>query len=120
MSISLSSDITAVVNRINTQNASSSKASALQTKLSSLEGASDEELLEACKSFEAYMLEQVMTKVKDSVTTKDEDEENEYLAMFGDQLYREYAQTIADKGELGIAQQLYEAMRRDYGTNVKR
>ena len=119
MSISISSDISSVVNRLNTQNASSTKATELSDKLSNLSGASDDELLEACKSFESYLVEQVMNMVKDSVVPEDEDEENEYLAAFGDQLYQQYAEAITDSGQLGIAQKLYEAMKRDYGTSIQ-
>lgn len=119
MGISLNSDITSVVDRMNTQNASANKASALQQKLSNMDGASDEELLEACKSFEEYLVEQVMTKVKDAVVPKNEDEENDYLAMFGDLLYREYAKSITESGDLGLAQKLYEAMKRNYGTKIQ-
>lgn len=112
MSISVNSDINAVLNQYNNNNAKAERADALTKKLSgNLDNATDEELMDVCKSFEAYLLEQVLTKVKDSVAPREE-EENEYLAMFGDKLYQEYAGKIAESGELGIAQKLYEAMKR--------
>lgn len=115
MSISINNDINSVMNRLNMTNASSAKADALESRLSgNLGDATDEELMDVCKSFESYLLEQVLTKVKSSVAPSEEDE-NDYVAMFGDQLYRSYAEQIADRGELGIAQKLYEAMKRDYG-----
>lgn len=118
MAISVSTDITNVVNTLNQQNSTAAKANSLQSGLKNLDGnSSDEELMAACKSFEAYLIETVMTKVKDSLVPKEEDE-NEYLTMFGDKLYQEYAQTIADNGEIGLAQQLFEAMKRDYGTTA--
>lgn len=119
MSISIGSDYSTMISGIKTDTAkNSSKTSALEEKLKStdLENASDEELMDVCKSFEAYLLEQIMTKTKKSLVNSEE-EENDYLAMFGDRLYQEYAQQIADKGEIGIAQQLFEAMKRDYSPN---
>ena len=116
MSISLSSDITSVMDKYNSQNASATKSASLENSLTHLsKNASDEELMNACKSFEAYLTEQVMTKVKDALVPKDEDDENEYMKMFGDKLYQEYANMLAESGTTGIAQQLYEAMKRDYG-----
>ncbi len=98
----------------------SSKADELQTRLAtaSAAGASDDELMEACKGFETYLVEQVIKQVKESLA-KSEEEENDYTAYFGDMLYGKYAEQITEKGELGIAQQLYDAMKRDYNIGTK-
>ncbi len=116
MSISLNNQLSSVVSKMNASNASASSAEKLGSRLSNLENASDEELMEACKSFETYMIEQTLKQVQDSMVPKDEDEENEYLRMFKDRLYGSYAETIADRGDLGIAQKFFEAMKRDYGS----
>lgn len=71
----------------------------------------DEEMMEVCKSFEAYMFEQVMKEMKKSVDS--EDEKNDYLEQFGDMLYQEYAKKATEGQGLGIAQMLYEAMKRN-------
>jgi flagellar protein FlgJ len=42
---------------------------------------------------------------------KSEDDENEYMQYFGDTLYQEYADGLAENGSLGIAQTLFESMR---------
>ncbi len=85
----------------------------LEAKLASnLESASDEEMMDACKSFESYLVQQVMKQVKEAVA-KSEDDQGEYMSYFGDMLYEKYAEDIAETGELGIAQQLYEAMKRN-------
>lgn len=117
MSISISGDITSVMNQMNASKSRDAKAATLQSRLSdaSLKSASDEELMDVCKSFESYLVEQVMNRVKSAIVPEDEDEENDYLAMFSDKLYQEYADNISQNGELGLAQQLYEAMKRDYG-----
>jgi len=112
MAISVSSDINAVMDRYKQTVASTNRADKLGKTLSGgVEGKSDEELMEACKSFEAYLLEQVLTSVKETLVPEDE-KKNEYLNMFGDKLYEEYAGMIAESGDLGIAQKLYEAMKR--------
>lgn len=96
------------------QNSGDSKAEKLQGKLSGINGkeTSDEEMMEVCKEFEAYLVEQVMKRMKDAMTDSEE-EENEYLSYFGDMMYQEYANQIAQNGELGLAQQLYESMKRN-------
>ena len=90
----------------------SSKTSDLEATLKNKENASDEELMEACKSFESYLLEQVFKGMEKTII-KDEEEENDYLAQFGDKLYEEYAKSASENGSLGIAQLLYESMKRN-------
>ena len=71
----------------------------------------DEELMEACKSFEQYMLEQVFKSMQETVNS-DEEEESEYTSMFNDMMIEEYAKTAVDAQGYGIAQMLYESMKR--------
>lgn len=97
--------------------ASTSKSSTLTNQLESklagnLENATDEEMMDACKSFETYLVSQVMKQVKETIG-KSDDDEGEYMNYFGDMLYEKYASDITESGELGIAQQLYEAMKRN-------
>lgn len=122
MSISIGNDYSSAI--LQTQNEARTKnarSAALEGQLSSskLENASDEELMEVCKSFEAYLLEQVMNKTKQAIVGETEDDNNPYMNMFGDKLYQSYAEQIADRGDVGIAQKLYEAMKRDYGHQIK-
>lgn len=117
MSIGLSSELlfTQMQNKKN-----DTKAAGLQNKLSGMnsETATDEEVMEVCKEFEAYLVEQVFERMKDALTDSEE-EENEYLNYFGDMMYQEYAKQIAENGELGMAQQLYESMKRNTVTPVQ-
>ncbi len=86
------------------------KTEQLQSTLESdMSSKTDEELMEACKSFEAYFVEQVFKEMKKTVQSSDE---NEYTEYFGDMLYQEYAENAAEQGTLGIAQMLYESMKR--------
>lgn len=104
--------INEVYNNFYTQNDSSVKTSALEKKLngSGMENATDEELLDACKEFEAYLIEQVLKEVKESIP-KSEEEDNKYTEYFGDMMLQEYASLLTDRGDLGIAQTLYESMK---------
>ena len=91
-----------------------SKAVGLQNKLTGInsETATDEEMMEVCKEFEAYLVEKVFDRMKDALTDSEE-EESDYLNYFGDMMYQEYAKVITENGELGLAQQLYESMKRN-------
>ena len=123
MSISIgNSGYDSFISTLNIDNAKSkaSEAASLESKLSkgNLKDASDEELMEVCKSFESYLVEKVLEKTKKSLANSEEDD-SPYMNMFGDRLYQEYANQITEHGELGLAQQLFEAMKRDFGAKVK-
>ncbi len=91
-----------------------SKSVGLQNKLTGINSdtATDEEMMEVCKEFEAYLVEKVFDRMKDALTDSEE-EESDYLSYFGDMMYQEYAKVITENGELGLAQQLYESMKRN-------
>ena len=72
----------------------------------------DKELMEACKSFESYFIEQVFKGMEKTVVKDEDEEENDYLANFKDILYQDYASGAVEKGEFGIAQMLYDSMKR--------
>ena len=92
--------------------------SELKDKLSNTDysNATDEELMEACKSFETYFLEQAFKGMEKMIP--DNDDENSgtnHLDMFKDTLYQEYAESATERGDgIGIARQLYEQMKRNY------
>jgi len=96
------------------QNASAAKADKLSSSLNSIENgtATDEELMEACKEFEVYLVEQVIKSTR-SAMLEDEDSEGDYMKMFGDKLNQSYAEMISETANLGIAQMLYESMKRN-------
>lgn len=93
----------------------SGRAEKLQKTLSDtdISTAEDKELLEACKSFETYFIEQVFKEMKKSVHSSDDD--GEYMQYFGDMLVEQYAQAATESGELGISQLLYDSMKRNMG-----
>jgi flagellar protein FlgJ len=74
--------------------------------------ATDDELMAACKNFESYLLEQVFKGMEKTVP-KSEEDENPYLSQFGDMLYEEYAEKATENEGVGLAQMLYESMKRN-------
>ena len=80
-------------------------------------GASDEELLDVCKQFEAYFMEQVFKQMEKTVI-KDESSSGNTTALvnyFKDSALQELTKTSTETQGLGIAQTLYEQMKRNYG-----
>lgn len=111
MSISIGNDYVFQTMTLNAQSAA--KTSKLEDSLAAAgTAATDEELMESCKAFEGYLVEQIIKRMKDTIG-KSEDSEDEYISYFGDMLYQEYAENIVESGRLGIAKQLYESMKRD-------
>jgi len=82
--------------------------------------ATDEELMDVCKEFEAYFIEQVMQQVKETIPKSEDEEDNKYLDYFGDMMLQECASIITERGDLGIAQELYESMKNNISAlNIK-
>ena len=80
--------------------------------------ATDDELLDACKQFEAYFLEQVfkeMQKTVDCVKYDEGSDPNSNLVdYFQDNAIQKLASTSTELQGLGLAQTLYEQMKRNY------
>ena len=81
--------------------------------------ATEDELLDACKQFEAYFLEQVFKEMQKTVDCfKSEEESSSSDAMvdyFKEGAVQELAATSTETQGLGLAQMLYEQMKRNYG-----
>ena len=92
---------------------------ALQNKLQNTSKTStDDELMEACKSFEAYFLEQMFKEMQKSVDAlKPETEDNATSTLvdfFKDQTLQEICSTSVDTQRNGFAQMRYENLKRNY------
>lgn len=77
---------------------------------------SDDEMMSVCKQFESYFVEQ-MYKAMKKMVPEEEDESTSganMLDCFEDTLTQEYASITTERGDLGIAQTLYEQMKRNY------
>ena len=95
-------------------NVSNASASALSNTLNQVDKTStDEELMDACKEFEAYFLEQIYKGMEKTIMKADE-EENDYLSVFKDTQIQEYAKAATEQGDgIGLATQLFESMKRN-------
>lgn len=83
----------------------------------SLRTASDDELMEACKQFEAYFIEQVFKQARTAMVPTRESSDGStqtLLDYYQDSLTSEYAKAASDQQENGLAQMLYEQMKRNY------
>ena len=101
----------------NTSGASTSKLeNSLKADYSS---ATDDELMDVCKQFESYLLEQVFKEMMKTIP------ENEYtsqststmLDYYKDQMVQSIAAESTETNGLGLAQMLYEQMKRTNGIN---
>ncbi len=75
----------------------------------------DKELMDACKQFEAYFFEQVFKEMKKSVnfSQSEDNATKQMLDYYEDNLTSEYAKMAADQQENGLAQMLFEQMKRN-------
>lgn len=78
---------------------------------------SDEELLSACKEFEAYFVEQIFKEMQKTVDVFKDGESNPndtLVDYFTDSTLQELASTTTETQGLGLAQMLFEQMKRNY------
>lgn len=87
-------------------------SSSLQSTLGNVSGeSSEDELMNVCKSFEAYFVQKVIQQAKDALVGDTEDDEGEYMKYFGDIMTEQYANAIVESSSIGLAQQLYDSMK---------
>ena len=93
---------------------SSNTSTSIQNKKdTSFVNSTDEELMDACREFEAYFVEQLMKQMQKTVMKSELTEESETESYFKDMLYQEYA-SEASKGQgIGIAKMMYEQLKRN-------
>ena len=109
--------ISAYTDCIKTQNTADAK---LKEKIDSADysKASDKELMDVCKQFESYFLEQVfkeMQKTVDCFKSEESSSSSDGLVdFFKDNAIQELASTSTDLQGLGLAQMMYEQMKRNY------
>ena len=91
--------------------------------ISSLQGkdlskASDDELMEVCQEFEAYFMEMIMKEMTKTTGLFGEDSSGSNSALvsyFKDSAITDLAKEATQQNSLGLAQTLYEQMKRNYG-----
>jgi len=78
--------------------------------------ATDEELMDVCKQFESYFLEQVFKEMMKTIPeSSDKDQSTSNLVdYFTDNTIAKLAEQSTENNSLGLAQSLYEQMKRNY------
>lgn len=112
----MSMDINTLYNQyITDTTAANAKTSSIdKTVNKDMTNATDDKLMDVCKEFEAYFLEQIFKGMKDTVVPADEDSSMTMADYFEDNMYQQYAKDASEQGDYGIAQMLYEQMKRNY------
>lgn len=97
--------------------ANSSKTDALKDKLNTdYSKATDEELMAACKQFEAYFLEQVLKGMEKTVPESQfsSSSTSSLVDYYKDNMIQELATQSTETNSIGLAQTMYEQMKRNY------
>jgi flagellar protein FlgJ len=99
--------------------ADSQAAKQLQNKLAAgaTPSASEEELMDVCKQFESYFLEQVYKAMWKTVpqTEYSSNATATLMELQQEQMIQTMAETSTEQNGLGLAQTLFEQMRHNYG-----
>lgn len=110
-------DVSSVFNNTASQ-ATNSATDALEGRLDKdMQDATDEELMSVCKEFEAYFMEQVYKEMQKTIPKNEEDSAPmaQLTDYYKDEMIQKVAAQSVEQGGNGLAQQLYEQMKRNYG-----
>lgn len=102
-------------------NAANQSASRLKSQLeSNSTSSSDDELMDVCKQFESYFLEQVFKEMQKTIPNNEDSDAStgQLVDYFKDQMIQEIASESTEQSGLGIAQMLYEQMKRNMGVDA--
>lgn len=106
------------VNLLNTNSmVNNTSTSSLESKLNAnLKDSTNEELMEVCKEYESYFTEQVFKQLQKMVPESEETSSSTSNLMdyCKDGLVQEYASMSSEGETIGLAQTLYEQMKRNY------
>ena len=109
----------ASLNEYYAQFAASKKTDGLSSKLGSTDAskASDDELMEVCKEFESYLLEQVYKNMLKTTKLDDDDDDpnSQLVDFFKDQTIQEISKMSTEQNSVGLAQMLYDQMKINMG-----
>lgn len=98
--------------------AAANSAAALKNSASSVSSEStEEELLQVCKDFASYFVEEVLKEVKENMTMEEEDEDSSLKTLTDfhmDSTIELVADEVVDQVGGSFTQQLYEQMKRNY------
>ncbi|MCR5233557.1 MAG: rod-binding protein [Lachnospiraceae bacterium] len=107
----------------NVKDTAEAKAGALKNKLNNtdIKKASDDELMEVCKEFESYFIEQVFKNMKTAMVPSTEDTSGSMATLknyYEDEMMKEYAKSASKQSTNGLAQMLFEQMKRNQGSDI--
>ncbi len=103
-----------------TSGVKNSQADALRDQLKTdYSKATDEELMNACKQFEAYFLEQVFKGMQKTVPESQfsSSATSSLVDYYKDNMIQELAKQSTETNSIGLAQTMYEQMKRNYSMN---
>ncbi len=110
------SGLTSMYSEIANQNSVNYKADKLKATANSANSEStDEELMDVCKQFESYFLEQVFKQMWKTVKTDDSGDAStsNLIDFFKDSTIQELASQSTELNSNGLAQMLYDQMKRN-------
>lgn len=112
------SDVTAMYGNMYT-NAANQTASRLQNQLDGKDYSkvNEDELMNACKQFEAYFIEQMYKSMLKTIPQSEgtSNYTSTVMDFYKDQMVQSIAEETGNQGGFGLAQMLYEQMKRNYG-----
>ena len=111
-------DISSIQAMANQYTSESSSTKKLQNSLKNdYSEATSEELMDVCKEFEAYFVEQIFKEMRKTIPESESTSSysSTMKEYYEDSLYQEYAKAITEQGDgIGLAKTLYEQMKRNY------
>ncbi len=115
MSISLD---TAMLNMNSTITNNYNENKVTNTLNSVSSSSTEDELMEVCKDFQSYFIEEIIKEVKQNMTLDDEEEDSSLSTLTDfhmDSAVEMISDQILDQAGTSFTQQLYEQMKRNYG-----
>ncbi len=108
--------INSMYNNYIRENAASGKASNMVDAAKDYSKASDDELMSVCKEFESYFLEQCFKEMMKTVGNEESSSAatSTLVDFYKDSFVQEMAKQSTEQNSLGLAQTLYEQMKRNY------
>ena len=98
-------------------NAANQTASKLQDKLNSSDysKATDDELMDACKQFESYFLEQMFKEMMKTIPESEDtsSSNSQLMDYYKDEMVQQIASDSTEQNSLGLAQTLFDQMKRN-------
>lgn len=101
--------------------ASNAAASKLEGQLKTdYANATDKEMMDACKQFEAYFVEQMFKGMMKTIPKSGNSSSSisTMVDYFQDEMIQQVAAQSTEQNSLGLAKMLYEQMKRNYGTGA--